>query len=107
VHSVHSSSYSYLTIPASDSQIADQIKVINRDYAGTGIAWKLANTDRTLNESWFYNASPKSYVPYHMSSVHDAHLTALRPALLTAMKHKLRKGGAGDLNLYTVAYVPG
>jgi hypothetical protein len=89
-----------------DSQIADQIHVMNQDYTSTGISWKLVGTDRTLNKSWFYNASPKSYVPLRTSPGREAHHSStLRPALLTVMKRKLRKGGVGDLNVYTVACV--
>jgi hypothetical protein len=37
----------------SDSQIADQIREMNRNYAGTGYRFELASVDRTENPAWF------------------------------------------------------
>jgi hypothetical protein len=36
-----------------DAQIADQIRELNRGYAGTGYRFELASIDRTENPSWF------------------------------------------------------
>jgi hypothetical protein len=36
-----------------DSQIADQINVLNAAYAGTGWSFRLASTDRTTNTTWY------------------------------------------------------
>ncbi|KAG6817591.1 hypothetical protein H0H93_007128 [Arthromyces matolae] len=68
-----------------DSQIEDQISVLNADYASAGVKWTLAATDRTVNPAW-------------------ANVVASSPEQ-TAMKNALRKGGAGDLNVYTARSV--
>lgn len=71
----------------STSQVNNQISVLNKSYAGktggvaTGFRFKLKSVDRTSNKSWF-NVSPDTKAE-------------------TAMKKKLRKGGAAALNLYT------
>ncbi|EIN10468.1 metalloprotease [Punctularia strigosozonata HHB-11173 SS5] len=70
------------------SQLVDQVKVMNEDYAGSGIKWKLANTTRTKHKSWFSEVGPDS-------------------SLQTAMKKKLRQGGKADLNVYTVGFESG
>ena len=64
-----------------DTQIADQINVLNAAYAPTGWQFQLASTDRTTNAGW-YVAQPGS--PDE-----------------TQMKNALRIGTADDLNLYT------
>ena len=64
-----------------DSQIADQISVLNAAYASTGWSFTLVSTDRTTNSSW-----------YNVGSGSTAE---------TQMKNALRKGTAQDLNLYT------
>lgn len=71
-----------------DSQIADQISVLNADYADSGYSFTLAQTTRTLNADWFNNAGPGN----------DQQ---------TAMKSALRVGGAATLNLYSVGFVSG
>ncbi len=70
-----------------DSQIADQIRVLNTTFAGgeggfdTGFAFVLAGVTRTNNAAWFY-ANPGG-VNEH------------------TMKQTLRQGGGDALNLYT------
>ena len=66
-----------------DSQINDQIDVLNKAYgdASSGIEFKLAGVDRTTNATWY--------------TVTDS-TTAERN-----MKTALRKGTQADLNLYT------
>jgi hypothetical protein len=70
-----------------DSQIADQIKVLNTTFAGgegganTGFSFVLAGVTRTDNADWFY-ANPGG-VNEH------------------TMKQTLRQGGPESLNLYT------
>lgn len=64
-----------------DSQIADQISVLNAAYANTPFVFTLAGVDRTTNTTW-YTMSPGS--------------TAEKNA-----KAALRKGGAETLNLYS------
>ncbi|TDL29159.1 zincin, partial [Rickenella mellea] len=71
-----------------DSQIAAQINVLNNDYASAGLSWTLAGTTRTVNSDWFNNAGPDS-------------------SQQTSMKNSLRKGGAADLNVYTVGFTSG
>ena len=69
-----------------DSQIANQIDVMNTGYSRASITWVLAGTSRTTNSDWFNNVGP------------DA-------SQQTAMKSALRTGTAKDLNVYTVGYV--
>ncbi|KAJ7101272.1 metalloprotease [Mycena belliarum] len=71
-----------------DSQLADQVAVMNTAYAGTGITWVLAGTTRTVNADWFNGAGPFD----------SAQLD---------MKTALRTGTAKDLNVYTVGFVSG
>ncbi|KAH7345493.1 metalloprotease [Rhizoctonia solani] len=68
-----------------DSQITNSINVLNADYAGTGLTFTLAGTDRTTNANWFNRAGPNT-------------------SYQTEMKTALRKGNANALNIYTVAY---
>lgn len=70
------------------SQITNQIKVLNNDFAGSGYTFSLVSTTRTLNANWFDTAGPNN-------------------AAQTAMKKALRKGGASALNLYSVGFVSG
>jgi len=71
-----------------DSQIADQISVMNTGYSNMGYSWTLAGTDRTVNADWFNNAGPGS-------------------SQQTAMKQTLRTGGVADLNVYSVGFTSG
>lgn len=71
-----------------DSQINDQIDVLNQDYANSGLTFVLADTIRTINSDWFNNAGPDS-------------------SQQTEMKRQLRQGGAADLNLYSVGFTSG
>ncbi|CCO34847.1 Extracellular metalloprotease 1 [Rhizoctonia solani AG-1 IB] len=68
-----------------DSQITNSISVLNSDYAGTGILFTLAGTDRTTNSLWFNRAGPSN-------------------SFQTEMKTALRKGGASALNVYSVGF---
>jgi hypothetical protein len=71
----------------SNTRINNQIAVLNSSYGGatggaaTNFRFELKSVDRTSNKSWF-DLSPDSKAE-------------------TAMKDKLRKGGAASLNLYT------
>jgi len=71
-----------------DSQIANQITVLNQDYAGSGFTFVLAGTTRTLNSAWFTGVGPDS-------------------SSQTTMKNQLRQGGAAALNVYTVGFQSG
>ncbi|KAF8974670.1 metalloprotease [Flammula alnicola] len=71
-----------------DSQIANQITVMNTAYASAGINWVLAGTTRTTNSGWFNNVGPGT-------------------SQQTAMKSALRTGTAKDLNVYTVGFNSG
>ncbi len=64
-----------------DSQIAEQINVLNAAYLPSGVSFTLVSTDRTTNATW-YTMTPGS--------------TAERQA-----KRALRQGTADDLNIYT------
>ena len=68
--------------------IEDQISRLNDDYSSTGFSFKLASTDRTDNEDWFSYAEDDN----------DEN---------NGMKRSLRKGGATDLNIYTVGFKKG
>ncbi|KAG8778190.1 hypothetical protein FRC12_025120 [Ceratobasidium sp. 428] len=71
-----------------DSQITSSITAMNQHYASSGIAFTLAGSDRTTNSNWFSQVGPDS-------------------SLQTTMKNQLRKGGAADLNVYTVGFKSG
>lgn len=64
-----------------DTQIAEQIRILNAAYASTGWSFAHAATDRTTNATW-YTAGPGT-------------------AAETQMKTALRQGTAMTLNLYT------
>ncbi|KAB5589566.1 Extracellular metalloprotease [Ceratobasidium theobromae] len=70
-------------IPA--SQITASIDALNQHYAGSGLGFTLAGTDRTTNANWFNLAGPST-------------------SYQTAMKSSLHKGGASALNLYSVGF---
>ncbi len=63
-----------------NSQITDQMNVLNAAFAGTGWSFNLVSTDRTTNAAW-YTAGPGT-------------------AAEAAMKGALRQGTADDLNIY-------
>jgi uncharacterized protein YcfL len=63
------------------SQIDAQISVLNAAYASTPFKFTLAGVDRTTNSTW-----------YTATDTGNAQ---------TKMKTALRKGGAGDLNVYS------
>ncbi|KAM0284654.1 hypothetical protein ACHAQH_001807 [Verticillium albo-atrum] len=63
----------YLT----DKMVADQIAVLNQDFAPHDVAFRLAGTDRTVNTGWARDSNE------------------------VAMKRALRKGTYKDLNIYT------
>jgi hypothetical protein len=64
-----------------DTMIAEQIRILNAAYAGSGFSFKLVETDRTTNAAW--------YTAGHGSTAENE------------MKAALRKGTADDLNIYT------
>jgi hypothetical protein len=68
-----------------DTQIADQIAVINAAYASTGVSFELAETSRIDNSTLFHKVGPENIYQ-------------------TELKEKYRKGGAYDLNIYSVAF---
>ncbi|KAK7039589.1 Metallo peptidase [Favolaschia claudopus] len=71
-----------------DNQINDQINVLNSDYRDGSIRFALVETTRTTNADWFNNAAPGTQQQ-------------------SAMKSALRKGGARDLNIYSVGFNSG
>jgi hypothetical protein len=62
-----------------DSQIAQQISILNAAYAGTSFSFTLTQVDDTNNSSWY---------------------TCTGGSCETQMKNALRKGGSNALNLY-------
>ncbi|TCD67922.1 hypothetical protein EIP91_011786 [Steccherinum ochraceum] len=71
-----------------DSQIQDQISVLNAGYAGSGLFFALAGITRTTNPQWFNQVG-------------------LGTSLQTTMKQQLHVGGPNVLNVYTVGFVSG
>lgn len=69
----------------SDGAISNQMSVLSNDFAKTGLSFKLAGIDRTINADWFNNAAP--------NSKQDAD-----------MKRFLRRGNANTLNIYSVGF---
>ncbi|KAG6818237.1 hypothetical protein H0H93_006611 [Arthromyces matolae] len=65
--------------------IQSQMDVLNADYSSASVSWTLAETDRTVNPTW-------------------ANVVAGSQEQ-TDMKNALRKGGAGDLNVYAAQSV--
>ena len=92
-----------------DSQISNSIKVLNEDYASCGVSFRLAGTDRTLNADWFDKIGPKMCVtpPTYSPLLRTAAQICVRSDGQTAMKEALRKGGAADLNVYSVGKITG
>ncbi|KAJ8489971.1 hypothetical protein ONZ45_g13361 [Pleurotus djamor] len=70
---------------APDSQIHDQIQVLNQDYGPAGIAFQLVGITRLVHSEWHCKAVPSS--PEQ-----------------TAMKGSLRRGDVKTLNVYTVGF---
>jgi hypothetical protein len=69
-----------------NAQIERQIDVLNHDYAGTGLSFVLADVDRIIS-------------PLYFDSVDKGN------ALEATMKGIDRRGGAADLNVWTVRCV--
>lgn len=63
------------------TQISNQMTVLNNAYASAGISFTLVSVDTTVNNTWYTMAPGTS--------------------AQTAAKNALRKGGKGDLNIYT------
>ncbi|MEO7094682.1 MAG: zinc metalloprotease, partial [Polyangiales bacterium] len=63
----------------SDTQISQQLDVINAAYAATGFSFSLASTDNTTNTSWY---------------------TCTGGTCETEMKRALHQGGSNALNAY-------
>jgi len=76
VHVIRSAS-GYGDVP--DSQIHNQLNVLNAAYSWTGFSFQLDSIDRTNNSSWYTSTGGTSE---------------------TQMKRALRIGGKSDLNLY-------
>ncbi|KAH6879357.1 metalloprotease [Coprinopsis sp. MPI-PUGE-AT-0042] len=70
------------------SQVTQQIAVMNSDFSSTGLSFRLVNTTRTTNSGWFTSAAPGT-------------------SQQTAMKNALRQGGAATLNIYSVGFSSG
>ncbi|KAF8965029.1 hypothetical protein BDZ97DRAFT_1904192 [Flammula alnicola] len=68
-----------------DVQLQMQMSTLNSDYRPTGLSFDLASVDTTVNKDWFTNGGPGT--PQQAE-----------------MKKNLRKGGAKDLNVYTVDF---
>jgi len=71
------------TNSSSDDQIKRQIQVLNDGFGKASIRYHLASITGSQNRDWFNNAGMGS------------------PSQ-TAMKQALRRGGPGDLNIYSV-----
>jgi len=71
-----------------DSQIQDQIKVMNEDYNSTGISFNLVNISRIESEDMFLRVAPDSEQE-------------------SGLKKVFRHGNASTLNVYTVGFAEG
>jgi len=71
-----------------DSQIKQQMDVLNKGFASTGISYYLKGIDRTTNLDWY-------------------NLAGSNAADQTAMKKALRKGDVKTLNVYSVGNAAG
>ncbi|KAF8182343.1 metalloprotease [Pholiota molesta] len=69
----------------SDERIRAQMEVLNRDFAGSGIAWVLVRIMRIKSADWFVNAYPGSEQEQ-------------------AMKMMYNIGDAATLNVYTMTF---
>ncbi|KAJ2913495.1 hypothetical protein MD484_g6927, partial [Candolleomyces efflorescens] len=69
----------------SDQTVDAQMAVINAAYQSTGVKFNLKEVNRNLNATLFENVGPAN-------------------SYQTWMKESLRRGGPGDLNIYTVAF---
>ncbi|EFI27118.1 metalloprotease [Coprinopsis cinerea okayama7 len=69
----------------SDSQIMEQMKVINDDFKSANISWNFKNITRVENEDWFVNVWPGS--PQEQE-----------------MKAKYHKGDSTVLNIFTAQF---
>ena len=72
-----------------DDTIQYQMSVINTAYKPTGFQFNLVEVDRSTNPQWFSQAGPSS------------------PEIQSSMKTSNRKGGPGDLNVWTVGFENG
>ncbi|CAE6416562.1 unnamed protein product [Rhizoctonia solani] len=70
------------------SQITGNIHAVNKHYAKSGISFKLASLEYTINKKWF-------------ESVANANNNTEQDE----MKKKLHKGGPADINVYTVGFL--
>ncbi|KAH8913423.1 hypothetical protein BT69DRAFT_1359127 [Atractiella rhizophila] len=77
-----------------DDQIFTHITTLNQQMAATRTSYRLAAIDRVQNAAWFYAAGP-------------VRSTGAENDYAVQMKNSLRRGGPGDLNLYTVAFRDG
>lgn len=68
-----------------DDKVREQIAVINAAYNSTGVNFTLRKVNRVYKPTWFTGVAP--------ANKHQ-----------DAMKKSLRKGGALDLNVYTVGF---
>lgn len=65
-----------------DAMVADQLSVMNANYAGTGFTFSLVATDRTINDQWAAQQAE------------------------AAMQKALRKGTYNTLNMYFMTDLP-
>jgi hypothetical protein len=68
-----------------ETMVQKQIDVLNADYASSGLSFRLASVDRSVNAEWYRKV-------YHGTAEE------------TAMSKALRKGGPNSLNIYTVGF---
>ncbi|MBA3459123.1 MAG: zinc metalloprotease [Deltaproteobacteria bacterium] len=78
VHRIHASNGTGGAV--SNTQINNQISVLNDAFAGSGFSFSLVSIDDSNNDAWYTTSGGASE---------------------TAMKNALRKGGSNALNMYT------
>lgn len=72
----------------SDKKLAQQLKVLNRDFASSKFNFTLVKTNRIANDEWFKGSGTSDKG-------------------IEAMKRALRQGGPSSLNLYSVNFTDG
>ncbi|KAG8893645.1 hypothetical protein FRB99_001830 [Tulasnella sp. 403] len=70
------------------TEIAKQIRVLNRAFSPAHITFKLERTDYTTNTAWFNSLGPEN-------------------SINTAAKNMLHRGGKNVLNVYSTGFVTG
>ena len=81
--------------------IADQITVLNEDYAPSGLQFVLQGTTRTINWNWFNEVGPNT--TYQTDMKQQVKIFDTMHVCTKLRRHlQLRQGDVTDFNVYTV-----